>query len=469
MNCIREFIDCALRWPERDALWEKSRGIATFGELYRRSVRTQALLRDRGIRKGDCALICIAPGPELYAAVIALLGMGCCAMFIEPWMPLSEIEAIVEQAQPKAYISGIAGKFWGWRTRAIRKIPVWMSASSIGRGYEPNQIPLDAEDLSGDQAALLTFTTGTSGTSKGVVRTHGGLSEACAILSKCLGLDPNRGGCDLCALPNFALLNLSCGICSALLPRKLSQRACRKIAQNVKASSATCGPALLKELIAHGKLFPDLTSIRVGGALSECGAYEQGFVRWPSAEWLQIYGSSEAEPVALADAKEVVRKCRERNLHQTAYLGRSIEGIKTHLEEGALWVSGAHVSPYYFGNSEANRTDKRTDADGRLWHRMGDRIAEDADGWWYRGRISQDASEFLLEQEIAGFLQTDAAIVSGRTCLVDRGVSMDRAAFLHRFPALKEVVACRIYRDRRHRARIDRKKTIRKGAPWLVG
>ncbi len=429
MNCIEAFIDGALRNPEKPALWEKREGTVSFGQIYRSAAQMQTIAKSNRIVQGDCVLIFGKPSASLYAAVIGLLGIGCTPIFIEPWLPLAEIEEIIAARRPKLFVSNLLGRLWGLRIGAIRKIPSWVSFPN-----KPNESKLEAIPLPEDHPGFMTFTTGTTGGSKGIVRTHGVLRSQAAVLSKYLCL---HGSSDLCALPNFVFLNLSMGRCSVLAS---DQKAFRKIPKELSPNSVSCGPHFLKKLIENKERFPALKSFHIGGALAPCSLYEQGFESWPLAKWTQVYGSTEAEPVAIADAREVVQKCKGRNHFQTLFLGRPIPELQTRIDEsGVLWVSGSHVSG---------------------WHNMGDRIEADEEGWWYRGRSTQPQSDFLLEQEISSFLKSDEILIANGRYLLAEGIGANREALLKRFPHLLDAIECKIYRDRRHRSRIDRKKTI---------
>ena len=58
---------------------------------------------------------------------------------------------------------------------------------------------------------------------------------------------------------------------------------------------------------------------------------------------------------------------------------------------------------------------------------------------------------------------------SDRVRLLGESVKAREHLIIARFPQISEVVALPIRRDRRHRARIDRKASVEKGAPWLAG
>ena len=167
----------------------------------------------------------------------------------------------------------------------------------------------------------------------------------------------------------------------------------------LQPETLNCGPAFLLRLFDSAKL-SGLKSIHVGGALTDCWIFERGFQHWPEAHSCHIYGGSEVEPVAIADARIAVEQSRKRGFFQTLYLGRPVEEIKAKVEPQGLWVAGPHVCPEYLGNPEENRLLKKKDSHGVLWHFMGDRIQEDSTGWWYQERSGQSVEDFQLEQTV---------------------------------------------------------------------
>jgi acyl-CoA synthetase (AMP-forming)/AMP-acid ligase II len=130
------------------------------------------------------------------------------------------------------------------------------------------------------------------------------------------------------------------------------------------------------------------------------------------------------------------------------------------LDERTLWISGEHVCGEYLGNPEENSRSKSRDAEGRLWHAMGDRMTEDEDGFWYQGRSFQMADDFLLEQKIYRTLGHTRAFIfrdkSNLPILSGEGVRKLSKEIQVKFPEVSRVQEKRIIRDRRHRARIDR-------------
>lgn len=465
VNCTELFLRHARHNPARPAIIVPGRERMSFGGLSLTAGRAQQILRNRGVGARDSVLVVDRLGGRLYATVLAILGLGAEVVLVEPWMPVSQIEEMIRLVQPKAFIAHWLGKVWGARVPAIRKIPVWISASRLTSGT--SSASFCAERVAPSTRAILTFTSGTTGRPKGVVRQQGYLLRQHEVFSRRFD-SGSHSKPDLCIFANFALANLASNRTSIVVPnwKASTLRSIDALSEELAPETLTAGPGFLRELMRHSEA-SSLRSIHVGGALTDCSILESAFEKWKNAHFTHVYGGSEVEPVALADAKEAVRRSRGRGLFQTLYLGKNVPEIAYRSDEAGLWVSGPHVCPEYLGNAEENRRFKRTDADGTLWHAMGDRIVEDGEGWWYAGRVGQPATDFELEQRIYRRLGSSKCFVhsAGQApakVLVGEKLSPRRQELLRDFPELQGVVESKIRRDRRHRARIDRNKSLPK-------
>lgn len=457
------------------ALWTADDGPMSFGELGRMAASAQALARDAGLRQGDSAVVLAKPGPRLFATVTGLIGLGVTVVFVEPWMPVDRIDQAVTLAAPKAFFGSTMAQLWGLRTRALRRIPRWINTRQVGR--TPARHEFDTVDVNGEHAAVITFTSGTTGTPKGIVRTHQYMWDMHDIFGGFI----NEGALDtpdLCLFPNIALLQLGTGRGAVLIPDDWNSRALRSIdalAPPIRPDTLTCGPAFLLTLLRHrGKtdLLRNLRSFHVGGALTDNWIFEESFKRWLAARFTHVYGGTEAEPVSYGDARVCVQSSRERGLFQTLNIGHPIKSIHTRFSPDGLWVSGQNVAPAYLGDTAENRRVKHVDEDGRLWHCMGDRIIAKDDGWWLNGRASQRSADFDLEQRLYSRLETSKCFIhrdaADKAWLYGEGIrELARARNIdltREFPELAGTREVKILRDRRHRARIDRRSSLGKMA-----
>jgi acyl-CoA synthetase (AMP-forming)/AMP-acid ligase II len=174
------------------------------------------------------------------------------------------------------------------------------------------------------------------------------------------------------------------------------------------------------------------------------------------------------------NAKQAVKESRAAGFLQTLCLGKPVPEIRLEIDESRLWVSGAHVCPRYLGGEAENRLLKRTDSVGTTWHNMGDRVKSDEQKrLWYAGRSGQSFEEFRLEQEVYSVLGHTSAFLQrdphGKLWLIGEQVVAREAAIRKTYPEIHYIEDAAIIRDNRHRARIDRRASLKKGAPWLVG
>jgi acyl-CoA synthetase (AMP-forming)/AMP-acid ligase II len=476
-NGVLPVMQAAARSGDKPALIFPDHPIVTFGQLEMQAVRYQKKLRELGLEKSDTILLGEAPSPELYAIVLAALAMGISVAVIEPWMPLSKIDSVARRLKPKLFLTGLLGRFWGFRVPAIRAIPIWSSTVKL-LANAPESRPgdsLDVLNVPDDHLGLVAFTSGTTGLPKGVPRRHGYLRHQHRVLKSALHHE-SYDGPELTIFTNFVFANLASGRGSVVIPSAW-KAGDLKWASSLSGSltapeTATVGPAFLRRLTVEGG-FSRLNSIHVGGALTDVSIFESAFGRFRDAEFLHVYGSSEAEPVATMGAKEAVDLSRQYNHFQTLALGRPISEIKSKIELSTTWVSGDHVCPLYIGAPEnvenENRLNKRVDVDGTVWHSMGDRVKLQDGVWWYRGRSSQSETDFQREQELATAIDSSKVFLhrseTGSCAVYFEGLRERLSRVRIETAKWKEPVDLyhtTIVRDRRHRARIDRDASKKK-------
>jgi acyl-coenzyme A synthetase/AMP-(fatty) acid ligase len=468
MNYIKDFLPSLDDSRNKCALIMPGSPDTNFNDLIEYALKTQVFIQKSKFKPGDYILIASPISPVLYGCILGLISSGCPILFIEPWMSLEKINKIIDLVKPKLFLSNFLGKMWGLRIKEIRHIPIWKNIYDIISEESISKSKLHIEDVPDNHIALLSFTSGTSGYPKGVLRDHGFLKRQLTVLNKYWSLNASQD-IDLCIFPNFALANLaSCKTTFLISPRS---KKIGGVIEKVKPSSLTCSPAFLENLMSQTQI-QSFKTIHIGGALVDCKLYQKAFSHWPSTDFIHVYGSTEAEPVTLNNARKSLERSLEKGYEQVLFLGEPVLEITPQLEEDSLWISGPHVS----SNSllfDDSKNYKKKDHKGNIWHNMGDRIIEDK-GWWYDGRSHQLKSDFKLEQRIYSFLgETQSFLFRDKyndIHLIGVMSKKNKINIKENFKEIKNVIPIKkIIRDNRHHSRIDRAKNIEKYCKCLIG
>ncbi len=451
--------------PTRIALWTPKSGSVTFHELGGMVRKTQKVLRRLNVGLGDHVLLLDLPGPQLYAAAIAIISLGATILFVEPWMPVHRINHILTTVKPKVFWSPLLGQLWASRIRSIRAIPHWIRPKSILKELDGGEYKV--VDVLPSHRAILSFTSGTSGDPKGIPRTHGYLVTVTEVIQK---FDPELGQTPkptMVIFPNLAFYHLSQGRTCLIVPPKWSNKVLKQIGsmrEDLAPRTFAVGPAFLRKVI-HTPGFSYVNWVGIGGALLDSDLLQAAIKRFPKAHFELIYGSTEVEPVAHANGREALAKSRAAKFFQIVYLGHPADEITMDLRADGFWVTGPHVTEEYVQAGASDLSGKQRDAQGRIWHNMGDRIKNNEDGLWYQGRSFQRIEDFEAEQKIYWLLQSSSSYivrnVRDEAVLIGEGVTAHRAQILELAPQIQAVFETKIVRDARHRSRIDRKASLR--------
>jgi acyl-CoA synthetase (AMP-forming)/AMP-acid ligase II len=464
MNTVDRISQNVQLYPNKMALWSLETNEITFLDFWKYTIRAQAVFRRQGVKVNSQVLVAVPPSIELYAGLIALMGLGAKIIFIEPWLKLDRIDHVLKSTKPEFFFTSFLGKLWGLRSSEIRKIKNWITPSMF---KNDNQTSFISEALPEDHPVFIAFSSGTTGSPKGAIRTQKYLNDIQDVLMNSHPYDYKSP--DLVVFPNVVLLNLGNARGAVCAPPNWKVNDLKKMlgaCEHYRPETISAGPGFMKQLLTISSLteLNSLKEIIVGGALTDCKLFEQIFNKFPERKFLHIYGGSEAEPVSFGDAQNLVKLSQEKNYFQTLALGKPIAAIKTKIRDEILWVSGKNVAPEYIGNPKENEGVKERDEKGVLWHCMGDKIAEDAHGLWFMGKKNQTSSDFLLEQNIYQYLGHSAAFLhrepNQNLRLILEGNNKSENEIKARFPEISSITKTKIKRDRRHRARIDRKATL---------
>lgn len=400
MNITRHFFEAAGRHPARTAIIDADGHSVTFGELSNAVQRTAAYYRSKGIRKGDRVLVFVPMGIPLYRCILALFRIGAVAVFLDEWVSRERMETCCRLVRCQAFIAPFKLRMLALLSKELRKIPVWI-------GPDMGDLPQDDSmvDTSGEDTALITFTTGSTGIPKAADRTHAFLDAQFRALVD--HIQPRETDIDMPVLPIVLLLNLGTGIPSVIAdfnPRKPAaikpERLWEQITQH-QVNRFIASPFVAEQLALSAYRKKSPLRVFTGGAPVFPAQAKKLISGLPGSSIEIVYGSTEAEPISSISADELLSAID--STEGGLSVGRPYAGIEVVIlpvsdapivfsgpeemhaqtlrqgEIGEIVVKGSHVLQHYIDNPEAERMNKIRIGDS-IWHRTGDAGFLSADG-----------------------------------------------------------------------------------------
>lgn len=375
----------------------------TYGELESLSNRIARALRACGLSRGDHLAILVGNRPEILALVWAAWRCGVYLTPLPTTLTRTELTYMLQDCDAKVFVCdvlfaevghGLAEQLWGAPMH-------WLSLSGDIPGYASLQAQLDTlpdgplpDECPG---ALMMYTSGTTGTPKGVIRPllpadWQGTPPFAADLLNLFGL----GGQEVrylstqplyhAAALRFALAVTAGGGLVHVMSRFDAGQALYLL-QHERITHSQWVPAMFQRLlrlpaheIAHFKA-PD-HRCAIHGAAPCSPELKQAMIGWWGPILLEYYSGSEGVGLSLLDSHEA--------LQHPGSVGRVCKGqlhvvsdptSATELpagEVGMLYFSG--IAPFEYYKAQ-EKTASRTHSEG--WQTLGDQGYINADGYLF--------------------------------------------------------------------------------------
>ena len=376
--------------PSGQVSWHQTRG-----ELLEDASRWMAALRAAGIQAGDRVALSLGKSDGLSTVHLAVLGVGAGVVPLNPALAPREAEAVLQRAEVKLAITtpqtvsrapgitaAVAGPWWVSGSAADRAEGTSL-VSDILATAQAGPEPIERAD---DDLALLLFTSGTTGTPKGVGLTHRNLHanlQALLVDTWEMGQDDRL----LHALPPHHLHGLGLGLygtlysgCSAVLLERFEPAVVLHALDSQRISVFMGVPTMYHRMLdVEGEV--SLASMRLftcGSAPLSVETFRRFQARFGFAP-VERYGLTET---AINTSNPL------HGIQKAGSVGLPLPGVEVGVfdpetcrpvadgQTGEIWVRGPNVFGGYWNDSQATAAAFEGD-----WFRTGDLGAVSEDGY----------------------------------------------------------------------------------------
>ncbi|RYZ35535.1 MAG: AMP-dependent synthetase, partial [Myxococcaceae bacterium] len=372
----------------------------TFGEVHRYAARVGSYLMAAGIQRGDRVLLVSENRPEWAISYFGILRAGATVVPVDPALTEAEVVNIAKRAAAKQCLISeqAAEDFPGLLTALGEGVGVASLAEAMtGDPAYPDRIGPVRKTAAPDDVASVIFTSGTTGTPKGVMLTHRNFTSLVAKLAGAFNVGVGDGV--LSVLPLHHTFEFSAGfltpfsrgaeityideltsdrlgdvfetgrVTAMIGVPALWQLLHRKITQEMAARPPVVEQALKALMAANGEL-RNRSSLNLGKLLfwpvhRKFGGRVKVLVSGGSALSDEVHqafhelGFTMREGYGLTEAAPVLAVSEATNKRIRGSVGKALPGIEFRILTpdndgiGEVLAKGPNVMAGYFGDREA--------------------------------------------------------------------------------------------------------------------
>lgn len=404
MTIIDKIKDLRKQYPDNTALFDlKTGNKITFTQIDTKSDEICSYLTQKGFKKGNKIVVFVPIGIEFYLILTAIFKMGLQAVFIDPYAGIEHINKCCEMISPDGIIGSGKTLLKGFFLKGIRKIGKkinyikMMEHSEKLLIYEKNknQKIIQNEKIDGSTPALISFTSGSTGFPKIIMRTHEFLLGQHNVLEKNLKFEKETAVYS--SFPIFLLSHMATGT-TTFIPdlnwRKPVESDFRNIIKQITENNIQniiLPPAIFENIVKFCKdekiTLENVQKVYTGGAPVFYSLMKKIKDVFTNAKIIALYGASEAEPISVLNFEDITEEDIENMKNGEGLLaGKIVNEIELKIEvlektpernkilkdnnaedfsalKGEILVKGENVVNGYL-NVQKNPDEK--------WHRTGD-------------------------------------------------------------------------------------------------
>lgn len=425
-NIAETLIEVAEKFGDRTGLIEAKTGhFMTFAQLHEYSDGLAVYLTERGVRSGDRVMLMVTPSADFICLAFALFKIGAPVILIDPGMGYRNLLRCIAGVKPKIFIgipkahffckvfpkpfSSVEHFFCCGFSFGIFGADISKEAKRIKKSYPVYQ-------PSHDDLAAIIFTTGSTGSPKGVRYEHSIFATQLGMIRDYYGITADD--VDQPAFPLFALFSTALGACSvipdmdAAQPAKVDPVKFLDSIKRYKVTYSFGSPAIWNVVsrycVDKRITVESLQQVLMAGAPVSGELIERLASILPEKAKIHTpYGATESLPIVSIEGKEILASTwRQTRIGKGTCVGRPLPGIDIKIirisekplksftndlelsagEIGEIIVRGGVVTRAYENNAEETKLAKIRDGK-TFWHRMGDTGYLDNEGrLWFCGR-----------------------------------------------------------------------------------
>ncbi|HEV7679181.1 MAG TPA: AMP-binding protein [Candidatus Dormibacteraeota bacterium] len=375
----------ATRWanaPAVNVLHSAEHGWRTAADMERATSRVAAGLAARGLRRGDRLALCMETSSLFVDVYLGALRLGVVVVLLNPSCSEAEARHIARDADPAGAVVSDAQR-GAWIADAAPSLRAGLVAAA-SLAEDGAAAPAGLDGVGPSDPALLMYTSGTTGTPKGALLSHGNLlASATALRLAWRWTEQDRL---VLALPLFHAHGLGVGLngtllsgASAVLLPRFDAAAVLDAASQHRATLFFGVPTMYTRLAAEPRA-AELSRLRlcVSGSAPLAAAMHARIEELSGQRILERYGMTETL-MNVSNPHDGERR--------PGTVGLPLPGVELRMADGAageIQVRGPNVFGGYWRNPQATAA------------------VLDEDGWFHTGDVG--------ELDEAGYLR-----IAGRT------------------------------------------------------
>jgi acyl-CoA synthetase (AMP-forming)/AMP-acid ligase II len=408
----------------------------SYEQMTERVGRLAAALEQEGVAQGDRIGIISTNSPEVLEAFFAAFQIGAGAVPINYRAKPDELSFMLADSGVKVLI---VEERYVFSIQSFLEEHQNIKVIVIGDQLEKYMQAVDCQkydfaDVTEDDLALLLYTSGTTSNPKGVVMTHGQLTNY--VMGRTEPADGTDNGAYLTCVPNYhvagatSLLNSLYGGRRIVLVRQFSEESWIDTVKREHVTHAFLVPTMLKRIIDHTDFaesdFSSLQSLSYGSAPMPYPVIRKAIELFPNTVgFANAFGMTETtstvsvlgpEDHRLKGSEEEVQK----KLQRLNSVGKIVDGVEIKIlndfgemvqqgEVGNVYIKTARAMKSYWNRPEAS---KETVVDG--WINTKDLGWMDDEGYLFLVGRNSDmiirGGENISPQEVENILLEHEAV-----------------------------------------------------------